>query len=226
MTQQHIDLLTLKNYHLVISNITKLPYLNEKREAYLFASEKIFFEDLAKSTNTHLDDKKYYSATELCEMLYAIGALTILVFDEGEYAEIPIDTKIIKNDYYNSDLNYNLLSLKQTQEKKYLKALSKNKFIIPIYIDKRFPKQCTNSHYAYAILPGKTEKYYVLFSNLSEFYVWSEKNADKWKPLEINIRTLNNIRKKNPVIINPYGVKIILSHELLKKIPVKGEDDD
>lgn len=215
MNKEEINTLTLKEYYMIIHDKTFQPYMNEKRQAFLITDKKLWDKEKIPETAPS-QSSKFYQTEELLKLLYPLGFSSIVI-NNGE-KEITINKTDIENDYYNPKLNANILLLRQSRKKEYLRNMGECNFIIPIKIDKRREKEAPIIHYAYATIPGKNECYYVIFSTLQEYKKWAEKINQNWEPLEININTLTRIRNQSPIVLNPLSDKLILPHDLLKKV--------
>lgn len=206
-----------RKFCVIMSVATGLPYLDEKYGCYFFEKKKEaidFIEDakIVDGIKLKYEDIKEIDSYILKKIIFQ-GAKIIIVKIDGEpdYFDIKVSKlKIKDNSYKNSILNGLICQLKQTKKAKYLRAMRKTHFIMPILVDKRKEGAYPSMHYIYATM-GKTKPYYVLFSTLNEFENWNRNQPGKWDCIEIIMEDFNQIRLKNAVVINPMTDKLVLT---------------
>lgn len=219
MTQDHVNLLTLKEFYMILSEKTQRPYLDINYACYLFDTKSeadVFAKSLDKCT---VKNSQYYRAKILCTDLLTFGIKSIKIKEKGNdsFVDIPINTKDGKNIYYNEACNRYLLRLKQTSQKKYLFKLKDVNFLAPILIDIRKKASYPGLHYSYAYL-NDDASYFLLFSTLKEFEEWQNSQLLNWKPMELNLKKFGRIRGSSPVLINPLSDKMILTSKQINQI--------
>lgn len=220
MQKKDIDKLTLSEYFVIKSSKTNTVYMGPDRQAYLFSAESRNDANqfIKEHEGTYFDDKPaYYQSTNLLQELYPQGFSWVVINNNAD-EKIEIVATDIPNDFFNARANANILLLRQSKKKQYLRNMAEETYITPVKIDKRKAKDVPLIHYAYATIPGRSEKFYLLFSTLQEFNKWNAEVGEKWDPLEANIKTFNQIRLQNPILVNPLSDKFVLSHDTLRKL--------
>ena len=224
MIQEHINLLTLKEYFLIISDITGKPYIDKDYGCYMFevkSDAKAFTDGIE---NTSFDDARTYKQMTFCTEFYSYGISTIHVKSRAneEFVDIPVEKEDAKKQFFNPEAHRMILRLQQTKQKQYLRGMGRLKFISPVLLDARLPKQYPGIHYSYATIT-QSDKYYILFSTIQELKQWNEEQENKWNSLEVTLETFGRVRKENPVFINPLSNKLILNDKQIA-IATEGEN--
>lgn len=216
-----------RKFCIITSVITGLPYLDEKYRCYIFEKkrEAINFVDDAKLADGIIlkyEDINEIDSRILKKIVFQGAKILTLKFDgEPDYLDIRVSKlKIKDNSYKNNILNGLICQLKQTKKAKYLRAMRKTHFIMPILVDNRKEGAYPSMHYIYATM-GKTKPYYVLFSTVDDFENWNRNQSRKWDCIEIIMEDFNQIRLKNAVVINPMTDKLVLTG---KQVDMISED--
>lgn len=216
--------MTNKNGHFIIlSEITNKPYIDENRRAYSFLYRNDADSFSKENRNLIIVDLSDYSFLEICSYAYSSGAITLRVKGENSHENFALKRDELKKKYYNSDLNANLSRYLYTGNKRYIKLLKNNYFIVPVRI-KNHPDASIN----YAIAKIENRPYvYVAFTDLDEYRKW-EKLVSGWTPLEVDAAGFKRIGSKHGFIINPCGKNMIIDRKLMNIIDVEeeGEGDD
>lgn len=217
MEESNKNLLTIDTFCVIKSNKTNKPYLDNNFNCYLFAlidDAKNFTE---KNKDTYYENPMNLTERIFINTFYSYGIKNIYVKQaHKEPIKIPLendpDTEKL---FFNTNLNRNLLRLKQTGEKKYLRNIKDELVYLPINIEARNKAEYTNLKYSYSLF--NKIKHFVIFSSIQEFDEWNNTQNNIFKPLKISFNNISRIRKKNSVIINPLSEKITLSDEQIKK---------
>ena len=219
MEQGSINLLTLNQFHLIKSDITKKPYIDKNGACYMFALKSEATAFCNEIPNISFGAAESYKQAVFCTEFYALGIdrIKIKLRDNKDFIEVPVEEGDAKRQYYNHVGNQLIARLKQTNAKKYLRAMKKTPFLSPVMINPRSPKQYPQMHYCYAIMKDE-QKHFLLFTTLQEFEEWNKTQGNKWNAIEVNAYTFGRIRDKNPVLINPLTDKIALSDKYMKII--------
>lgn len=204
------------NRFLVIDKRTKRPYINEKRESFLYLNSEIakiicskndFFGLLNVDKNSYMDIKS------LCLLS---GAKKLIIVGDNS-SDVKVENLIkeeLKPMYYNSQLSANITNLLITKKQKYLLDFKDCNFIVPVVV-----KDDDRQSISYVAGNTKDNSFlYLAFTNLSEYNKWS-KSFPNAKPLEVDSISLKRIGKKHGFIFDPNGNKFILTAEMLNMIP-------
>ena len=211
MDQNNVNIFTLIAYHLIMSDITNKPYIDADNKCYLFEAEAEAKEFCGRVEHTHYNKAQNYNVLNASTEFYDDGIEIMCLKRKGkEVIEVPVEYGDCKNCYMNPFTNRNILRLKQTAQKRYLRNLKEAAFLAPLNIEVRFPKQYPRLNYSYASFNG-TDIYYTLFTSLAEFNTWNASQNNIWKPMELNLLKFGRIRQTKPVIINPLSDKLILT---------------
>lgn len=219
MEQVHVNLLTTKKYHVIHSKRTNKIYVDKNYRCYLFETErdaKGFCEEIE---DTFYEESEYIKQAPFTSMCYANGIKIMRVKNakSDTYMDITIEKEDVKHQYYNSDTNAAILRLKQTNLKKYSKALKHSEFICPIIIDQRATAQHPVIHYAFAKL-GNNNIYYLLFTTIQEFKKWNDNQGGKYLPIQTTFNEFRTIRGTDSVLINPESDRLVLSNKNIEDI--------
>lgn len=204
---------------IIVSEITKKPYIDEKRNAFLFFHDDDSKKYTEKIKNTTSVDISKYDFLEICSYAYSSGAINLIVQGEKAQEVFRLEKDKLKKKYYNSNLNANISRYLTTNNKRYIRALSDCYFIVPIKIENH-----PNANITYATARIKNSPYvFVAFTDLEEYKKW-EKIVKGWKPLEVDAEGFKRIGGKHGYIINPCGRNMIINKNLVSMIPT--EDDE
>lgn len=226
MNREALDLLTEKEYVIIRSSRTKEVYVDKDRRCYIFSSvmdAESFCDALGDGTYF---DKKMEELTQNKDMrhFYACGVRKVIVKlrDKDEPKEIPLSRKDVLNGYYNPNLKFHILRLKQTGTKAYLRMMEKDRFIVPVYLKDRSLKEYPYIYYVFAEA-RETGEFLLLFSSVEEFDEWKKAQKDdrKYCPLEITSEKLQRIRKDRDVVINPLSDMLFLGRDQLNDMHLK-----
>ena len=220
MEQNYINLLSINKFNVIMSARTKKPYMTDDGACFLYEINAEASKFCEKTPDTYVEGPKILKQTEFCNGFYSLGIKKINVQTKtGELVEIPLSKKDVPRGFYNPKCNFSTLMLKQTKKKKYLNDLKSRKFLTPARVDPRVSGKISVVHYCYAYLKDNKEKMFLLFSSLDEFNEWNEKKEKKmWKPLNIEFKNFDRIRKKNSVVINPLSDKVILNNAQIQTV--------
>lgn len=217
MDKENTSLLTLPEYFLIESVLTKKPYFDEEARCYLFEkkSDAQAFSDEIKDTK--IAEPKHYRLQFITE-LYGYGAKGIRIMQrDNVFKDIPVEKGDAKKRYFNPEASLNITLLKQTSKKKYAKALKKAHFLAPVLIDPRFTKRYPELHYSCAVTDDDS-RFYILFTTLKEFDEWNNAQPQDWKAVEMQLHKVGRIRKGNSILINPLSDMIILQDKQIMEI--------
>lgn len=225
MKQEYINILTLKEYFLIMSTLTKKPYLDKNYGCYMFETRSDADAFTKEIQGTYYEEARTFKQIHFCTEFYSYGITSIHVQERGkEIIIVPVEKEDVRKQFYNADANKLIYRLKQTSEKQYLRKLNNVSFFAPVFIEKRLPKQHPSIHYCYATFTGN-DVYYILFSTLQEFELWNKEQVRDWKPLEISLSKFSQIQKGKPVLINPIQDKLILTNQQIE-ISIGGNAND
>lgn len=217
MEAKLMNLLTLQEYHLITSEKTSKPYVDQYGCCYLFYIRSDAEKFSSQIPGTKVENARSFRMQFITE-LYGYGIKGIKLKQKDDKFElIPVEKADAKREYTNQLASLNTLLLKQTSKRKYMKELKEAVFLAPVLIDPRIEKRYPEMHYSYATFDGN-DKYYCLFTTLSEFSQWNITQEQDWKPVEMPLYKIGRIRKHNPVIINPTSDAVILSDKQLAEI--------
>ncbi len=212
MTQENINLMTLHEYHLIMSSITKRPYLDIDNSCYMFELESEADVFVKNTENVFAAAPAYYKQMTFCTEFYSLGIrlIHVKIRQNKDFVDIPVEKIDTKKQFFNPLAVQNICRLKQTNQTKYLRNLKDVSFFVPVLIDMRIPKQYPCLHYSYATFNG-SDQHYLLFATIQEFETWNKEQENKWKPMEVSLSTIGRIRGKNPILINPLSDRVILT---------------
>ena len=224
MTKSDNNILTLNEFYMIYSTVTKFPYMDENRAAFLFTTDYYAQSFVKSHEDTRIEKKRYYTAEELCTVLNKFGFVMIHLNLEGKDIEAVIDKNYVKRNFYNPELSANILLLKQTKKKIYMRKISKCFFIVPLQIDNGL--EVPKIKYAYATLPGIEGYFYLAFTDLTEYNLWVNKAKGKWGPVKMSFKDVMNICKKENMLINSMTLQVVLSHDMLRLARKSDTEED
>ena len=217
MNKEHVGILTLEQYHLLVSTRTNKPYIDDNGRCYLFYLKSDAEKFINDMSDIKIDNARLFGKQNIAEF-YAYGIREIRIKQKGgNIAIIPIEKGDVRKDYTNHLASFSVTMLKQTSKKKYLTALKGAVFLAPILIDPRAEKRYPEMHYSYATSDGN-DRYYCLFTTLKEFNSWNKEQAQDWKPVEMPLYKVGRIRADKPIIINPLTDGIIITDKQIQEV--------
>ena len=205
--------LSINQIYTVIFQKTGQPYITEDKDVLIYLKKEDAEKFLKENEGTSLRGPEFVKAEDLCSLCYGAGANQIRIIMPGGKQERKENLlKMPVKKYYNIQLNYNLNMLHETKKKKYLYEFKDSRFIIPIKID-------NSSEYIieYSSAKIKEKKYFLAFSDLREYGIWSEK-VNGYEPIEISFDELVELCDGDDVILNIYGSRYVLSQDKIKII--------
>lgn len=223
MTREETNALTLCKYHQILSCATDRLYIDDSYSCYLFQAgvEADDFCAKAKARNISLyrsESPEFLQQRSFISLCYGMGIDTIhtKTSKEEKYKDIKVVPDDAKKQFYNPETVRNIIFLKQTHKKKYLRAISDSQLISPVLLDDRKAGEYPAIHYSYAAFDEKT--HYLLFTTLQEFNAWNSQQKESFFPNGTTLRSLNLVRDNNPVLINPLSDRLVLTHELVMAV--------
>ena len=218
MSSDEKNLLTIKEYYLIRSSITKKPYIDRNYSCYLFEAKSEADTFCKSIPNTYPDMAKFYTQRIFGTEFYGYGIKNIKVkpIKADKTITIAVSKEDAKKHYYAPKLTSNILRIKQTKEKAYLREIKDEIVLVPCQIEPRYEKNVPKIYYCLANIGNKD--YYVAFSALKEFNEWNNSNNCEWQPMGISLSKLKRIRKNSPIIINPETDALILTNDNLVNI--------
>lgn len=207
--------------YVIYSQKTDSPYIDEKRTAILFEDEERsekFIEETPRVYAQETEDTLKHILSEC----YAAGAVMAeFVEKDGSVRRERIDEDSLERRFYNGGANGCVALYLHTKDPKYLGKIKKNKFIVPISITNH-PEVSILYSIASKNEASKNEDafFFVVFTDLDEYYRWESANGGKrtWMPLMVDFETMKKLGRKHGFILNPSGMKFVMSLDILKKI--------
>lgn len=216
MTKEETNLLTLKPYYKIRSATTGRIYMDKDLRCYLFETDREAKQFCEQFDDLEIMEGDYIRQAPFLAHCYGMGIETIRIKEVSKenFTEIKIEKADIRRQYYNPKAVKNIVRLKQTRKKKFLEELMQAEFIVPILIKDRKEKEYPTLQYAYATFQDDT-KYYLMFATLQEFEDWNTSQGNIFFPYKTNFKEHKQVRKENPILINPLTDKLILTKEQL-----------
>ena len=196
-------------------------YLDKNYNGYLFetkSSATTFIDNMKSKYELECMESKNYTLRDYWDMCNAGARGMKLYFRDKSEMYIPLAVEDVSKEmlqYYNCETSGDVTRLQLTKQHPYLKNLANGKFITPVKILRREKKGYPHVRYSYATF-GTKERYFVLFTTLQEFEKWNDFQNGEWKPMEMSLLKFKKIRNNNPVFINPFSNKLILTNDLIK----------
>lgn len=216
---------TSTGQYLILSAITKKPYIDESRQSYLFAN-KLEAEAYIKNQKNDKIFWKNMSQEKLktiCSWCYAAGAEFIIIVEAGKQMVRKLSERHLDKSYYNCRLNADMTLLHHTKKMKYIMDLAECEFIVPIKITNGDKVSIV---YATVSKGDSNHFVYLAFTDLKEYEQWEKGMGIGWSPLAVDIDGLKRIGKKHGFMINPLGGRFVLTKEILKKLPSEDDEED
>jgi hypothetical protein len=202
-----------KKSYLIGCEITKRPYIDEDRKAYMFRNlsrAELFCSGLSKTRPidmTDCNDKMIYSEC------YAAGAVTVICEDGIRKTEIELKKEDLQRRYYNNRLNADIALLARTKKTQYLKDMANCTFLVPMRTI-----NSPNVYMLYATVGNKKGMYsYIAFSDLESFTRWSER-VSGWQPLRVDCGGLRQIGRKHGFVVNPLEAAMLLKTDRIRAL--------
>ena len=202
------------DYYLIYSSKSGMPYLSEDKCIYCFELRSEGMQFVENHENTEMGDEYVKLSNSIINALFENGADGIRVKPKGT-GELFIELKeeYFKGRFHNRDTVRNLILLKQTGEKRYLRALKAGFFYMPVLIEKR--KRCSyqRTHYCQAV--KDEQKTCLLFADIRDFEEWKKDRNEEWNAVSITIKEAVNMIETGQ--LNIYGY-LILNKTMIKKM--------
>ena len=195
-----------KKSYLIGCEITKRPYIDENRRAYMYRSQSRADEQCQEIRKTRPVDMSDCDENTIFSECYAAGAKYIVYEDHIRKTEIPLKKEEMERRYYNSRLNADIALLLRTKKTQYLRDMSGCTFLVPVRTINE-----PNVYMLYATVSNSKGMYsYVASSDLEAFSRWSEK-VKGWQPLRVDCGGLRQIGRKHGFMINPLEAGLFLA---------------
>lgn len=213
-----------KDAHLIISDITERPYIDELRCAYAFSSGDAAEDFAEKIGRAHVCTVKGGIGVAEMSKCYAAGANTLIERGGGKESRQTLQEDGMIRRHYNNELCADEARYIQTRQLDYIRSMRNCRFIVPVKI-RNHPEMSVI--YATANIPGMPYKY-LAFSDLEEYGKWSMKNSG-WDPLEVKAEGLARIGRRHGFLLDACGAKLLISRGMLQNMFVitdsKGENN-
>ncbi len=227
MNQKEKDILTLKEYFIIYAQATGKPYIDVNRSCYLFelkSEADIFCKEVKGTyiTNAQQLNRDIYGTG-----FFSLGIERIRIKEKqsDSFTDVTVSREdVAKKQYFNQNAVRDIYRLKQCNQKKYLRNLSRYDYLTPVQIVPRAVGQYPEIHYSYATSNGE-DRFYLLFTTIQEFENWKKQQEGVWKPLAVNFNTFGRIRKDSSVVINPMTDRLILSDKMIRMSLEKKEEE-
>ena len=209
-----------REYFFIYSKATGLPYLGEGMEITCFErrSDAMKYEEGHKDTETG-DDPIRIKRTGITD-LYLSGADSLCV-KPAERDEIHL--KLLPEDHKGCVSNRvtvrNLILLKQTGCKKYLRNIKDCDFYMPVFLKKRKPKKMQDIGQCHAERESKEAK--LIFASIKDFEEWGATQKVKWDAVRIPFKRAAAQNED----INIYG-HLLINDKMLKVIFQNKEEEN
>ena len=207
---------TLQNndYFLIYSTKSGMPYLGEDRCIYCFELRSEGAEFVKNHENTELGDECVRLSKSIINTLFENGADGISAKAKDiEECSIKLTENDFKGRFHNRETVRNLILLKQTGEKRYLRALRKNRFFMPVLIEKRERCGYQRTHYCQAL--KDEQRTCLIFADIRDFEEWKKSRNENWDAVSITISEAVNMIDTGQ--LNIYGY-LILNKDMIKKM--------
>ncbi len=215
MTDEDKNLLNSSEFYLLLSKRTKRPYITEECVSYCFESTNAAEATLKSFPDVELGDPEIVEQKMILTDIFCRGAEKMtIVFRNGEQKIIELSLDDFPVGNYNIDTCRAFALALQTNKKKYLREL----LSLPIYIPISTPgrKKGFYPQIEYMGATTSSETYFLAFTSLDEYSKWIKKTEVNTGALCTPLHTLNKLRKKRSVIINPASEKLILTDEMMR----------
>ena len=207
--------------YLIMSDITKRPYIDESRQAYAFASEDAA-EGFAESTKrAHVQELENGMDKKSMSDCYAAGARTLVERHGGKVSRHSLEEAGLMRKYYNPDLNADAARYISTRRMEYIRNMKRCRFIVPVRI-RNHPQMSVV--YATAVFPDGAY-WYLVFTDLEEYGKWGAA-GDGWSPLEVRIDGLCRISRRHGFLLDACGARLLISQGMLRQILEGKEEED
>lgn len=211
--------------YIIESTLTKTAFIDEKRNAYIYANKKSAEEFSSKVPDTQVREFDGAIDTGLLSACFAAGAMFLKERNDGWSENVYDLYKSPKEKrFYNEDLNANVARYLHTRNECYLKELKNCSFIIPVRI--------TNEPYIRIVYPTlyknrktKDEYAFIAFTDMTEYDKWTEKDND-WRPLLIDSETMARIGKKHRFILDVYRTAFHITNKMMRKYMCDESDEE
>ena len=203
-----------KDYFLIYSTKSEMPYISEDNCIYCFELRSEGSQFVEVHENTEMGDERVSLTKNIINTLFENGADGIKIkAKEVEELSMELSGNDFKGRFHNRETVRNLMLLKQTGEKRYLRALRKNRFFMPVLIEKRERCGYQQTHYCQAV--KDEQKTCLLFADIRDFEEWKRDRSENWDVVSITISEAVNMIDTGQ--LNIYGY-LILNKNMIKKM--------
>lgn len=216
MTQDDINLLSVKEFYPAISDKTGDIYIDEDGSCFLFSVKSDAEQMFISNNDIKIGAAQTIKHAEFTTGYYSKGIKNIVLTEKGKNPrKISVDKSHAAKQFYNPEAVFVLIRLKETSQKRYLKQLGKCTFYTPLVLPPRQSGKYPILHYCTA--NSKDSKaFHLLFSTLQEFDQWNnEKQKGKWLAVGTSLKKFSRVYKSKDVIIDPLGLNILLTNKQL-----------
>lgn len=202
-----------KKSYLIGCEITKRPYIDEQKKAYLFRSIEKATEFSAALPKTVPIDVSDCSDINIRSECYGAGAKWIACEDSMLKDDILLKKEDLEKRYYNNRLNADIALLMRTKSTRYLKDMSGCTFLVPVKTINE-----PNVYMLYATVSNSKGEYsYIAFSDLESYSRWEER-VQGWQPLRVDCGGLRQIGRKHGFVINPLEARLVLKTDRIRML--------
>lgn len=211
--------------YLIYSTLSKNPFIDETRCAYVFRKREDADAFVSEVRCTEVFVTESGIGTHLFSECFAAGA-QVLKERVGNGMEIKHDLYEEPHEkrFYNELLNANITRYLHTHNRSYLRDLRNCSFIVPVRITN---EPYTKIVYATIYKNRREQKKYAFlaFTDLSEYDKWTEKD-NNWKPLLVDSEIMQRIGKKHGFVLDIYRTAFYITTKIITRYMREEEGDE
>ena len=203
-----------KEFYMILSSVTDKPYLGDDMSVFCFEKKADGMKFIEEHKSTKMGFKPMVITRPYLRDLFLSAVANVNIkTEDGRQISIPLSQKDFRDHLGNEKAVKNLMLLKQTGIKKYLRNLKECDFYMPVHIDIRKPGSTQKVHGCRSQRKGKASR--LIFVTVWDFNEWNKHNKQGWNAVKIPFKEAVDMADGEDINIYKH---LIIDKRLLKAI--------
>ena len=212
--------------YMIMSRLTKQPFIDEKRNAYVFRKKEEAEAFASEIRDTKVRETEKDAGQSVFSECFAAGAKTLRERSGDREVTHDLSEEEMDKRFYNGALNANVARYLHTHNLEYLRAVKNCRFIVPIRItNEPYTKIVYATLYRNTDAKNKRQYVFIAFSDLEEYEKWTERE-NGWKPLLIDNYVMSRIGRRHGFILDIYRTGFYISGKLVRRYIFPEEENN
>lgn len=207
--------------YLIISELTRKVYIDERRNSYLFRNEGEAYAFSADVAGTGVMECEA-PGKHIFSECFSAGAKVLKERSGDKEIIHTIKEEMLVRRYYNNNLSASIARYMHTKNMEYIRAMKICSFIVPVRI---INSPYASIRYPVVFSPGKASYAFIAFTDLEEYGKWKRKQGEAewiseekdyvWMPMLIDCSALVRLSREHGVVLDLFGAGMYLGKKMI-----------